>query len=522
MYVIPRPLNCQPREGVFSLSAETTIVCSAETTWVAQYLAKELARQLGVSLRVSQASAASAIELELEPSFSLSTAAKAQAASPEAYALTVDPSGVRLVAREARGLFYAVQTLVSVARASGGTLASVRVEDAPRFSWRGAHLDVARHFFPVEFIKRFIDLMALHKLNVFHWHLTDDQGWRVAIDAFPRLGEVAAYREKDGARYGGCYGKAEVREVVAYAAERFITVVPEIEMPGHAVATLAAYPELSCTGGPFAVETRWGIFDDVYCAGSDRVLSFLEKVLDEVSELFPSEFFHIGGDECPKTRWKSCERCQARMRAEGLASEDELQSWVVSRMSRYLEKKGKRLVGWDEILEGGLAPGATVMSWRGTRGGIEAARLGHDVVMSPTTACYFDYKQAASDAEPGAPFAHPLPLETVYGYEPVPEELTAEEARRVLGVQANVWTERMPSEAYVEYMAFPRLCALSEVAWSSAERDFVDFERRLALQRALLDAWHVGYRGSPLSAHLRSSAERLEGNVSVAATATAY
>ncbi len=520
MDVIPKPLISLPREGAFVVSQNVSIACSAAVEPVARYLASELRRQLGVTLSVVVGGdSAGGILLELDPSLPLAGGAS-ESAAKEAYTLDVTQSGVRITAREQNGLFYGVQTLVAAARAGAGQVRAERVVDAPRFAWRGAHLDVARHFYPVEFVKRFIDLMALHKLNVFHWHLTEDQGWRIAIDSFPRLTEISAYRDKNGERYGGFYTKDEVREVVAYAAERFIEVVPEIEMPGHAVAALAAYPELSCTGGPFTVETRWGIFDDVYCAGSDQAVEFLEKVLDEVIELFPSEFFHIGGDECPKTRWKTCERCQARMRAEGLKNEDELQSWFVSRMSRYLEKKGKRLVGWDEILEGGLAKGATVMSWRGTSGGIEAARLGHDVIMTPTTACYLDYKQAQSEDEPGAPFAKALPLETVYAYEPVPTELSAEEAVHVIGVQGNIWTERMPSEAHVEYMTFPRLSALAEVAWSSPARDFADFERRLTSLHALLDAWKVGYRGSLLAKPVRPTpAERLEGNVSVSGTA---
>jgi hexosaminidase len=276
-----------------------------------------------------------------------------------------------------------------------------------------------------------------------------------------------------------------------------VTVIPEIEMPGHAVAALAAYPEFSCTGGPFEVETQWGIFDDVYCAGNDATVAFLEKVLDEVIELFPAEFFHIGGDECPKKRWKSCPKCQARMKAQNLRSEDELQSWFVCRMSDYLSERGKRLVGWDEILEGGLAPGATVMSWRGTEGGVRAAQLNHDVVMTPTTHCYLDYKQSSGDDEPGAWFAPELSLETVYSYEPTPKELTAEQAKHVLGVQGNIWTEKMSTFKQVEYMAFPRLCALAEVAWSGPERDYDDFLARLKEYQRVLDRLGVGYRGSP-------------------------
>lgn len=445
----------------------------------------------------------------------------------EGYLLQVERDGIRLVASTPAGIFYGTRTLLARAVVEG-RIAVGRYEDAPRFRWRGAHLDVARHFYPVAYVKRFIDLLALHKMNVFHWHLTEDQGWRIEIDAFPKLREVAAFRKHGDQLYGGYYTKDEVRDIVAYAQERFVEVVPEIEMPGHALAALAAYPELSCTGGPFEVETRWGIFDDVFCAGSEETFRFLERVVDEVIELFPSVYFHIGGDECPKTRWRECARCQARIRELGLANEAELQSWFVSRMSRSLAERGRRLVGWDEILEGGLAEGATVMSWRGTEGGIRAAKLGHDVVMSPTSHCYLDYKQSSESEEPGAWFAPALSLEKVYGYEPIPRELSEREAEHVLGVQGNVWTERMPTIQQVEYMTFPRLCALAEVAWSAPERDYEEFLARLVLHERLLDHYEVGYRGSKLARpvqptdeekaqYARAMAERAAQGASLAA-----
>ncbi len=420
----------------------------------------------------------------------------------EEYELDIEAQQVKIRARSARGLFYATRTLLSAAGADG-ILDCCSISDAPRYRWRGAHLDVSRHFFETSFIKRFIDLLALHKINVFHWHLTDDQGWRVEIDAFPQLQAVAAFRTAEGTRYGGYYTKEAIREIVAYAKERFIEVVPEIELPGHAVSTLAAYPELSCGGGSFEVETKWGIFKDVYCAGKEDVFDFLETVLDEVIELFPSNFLHIGGDECPKDRWKNCSDCQERMKTEGLTSEEELQSYFVSRMSRFLSKRGKRLVGWDEILEGGLADGATVMSWRGIEGGIRAAEMGHDVVMSPTSHCYLDYKQAEGDDEPGAWFAPALDLETTYSYEPTPVSLSPSGAEHILGVQGNIWTERMPTEAQVEYMAFPRLCALSEVGWASKARDFAEFQTRLFKHLQLLDRYGVRYRGSKIATPLK-------------------
>ncbi len=429
--------------------------------------------------------------------------------SDEAYRLNVGSAGVVIEASALAGLFYGTRAFVTSGvprrRLLCGTL-----EDAPRYQWRGAHLDVARHFFPVEALKRFIDLLALHKMNIFHWHLTEDQGWRIEIDAFPRLTQVAAFRKSEGGSYGGFYTKDEVREVVAYASERFVTVVPEIEMPGHAVAALAAYPELSCSGGPFEVETNWGVFDDVYCVGNDDTLAFLEQVFLEVIDLFPGEYFHIGGDECLKIRWKTCPKCQARIQAEGLKDEDHLQAWIVSRMSRFLKERGKRLVGWDEILEGGLAEGATVMSWRGTEGGVAAARLGHDVVMTPITHCYLDYRQSADEEEPGAWFAPALDLPTVYSYQPTPEELSPEQTAHILGVQGNIWTEKIPTFKHLEYMVFPRLCALAEVAWSPKERDFSDFETRLSEHYTLLDLLEVGYRGSPDARPVMPSVEDRE------------
>lgn len=412
----------------------------------------------------------------------------------EAYRLTIGTERVELASSGHAGWYYGTRSLLGLL--TEGDAASGVIEDAPRYSWRGVHLDVSRHFYPVEFIERFIDLAALHKLNVFHWHLTDDQGWRIAIDAFPELARVGAFRSSAMGRYGGVYTKAEVQRVVEYARARAVTVVPEIEMPGHAVAALAAYPELSCSGGPFQVETSWGIFEDVFCAGHDGTFTFLERVLDEVLELFPSEFIHVGGDECPKLRWKACPRCQARMKAEGLADEAALQSWFVRRIDRFLAERGRRLVGWDEILEGGLAEGATVMSWRGIEGGIRAAELGHDVVMTPTSHCYLDYRQADDDAEPGAWFGPALDLETVHAYEPTPAALAPERHHHVLGVQANVWTERMATAEHVEYMTFPRLSALAEVAWSTGPRHFADFQGRLGRHLQLLDRYGVGYRGA--------------------------
>ncbi len=384
-----------------------------------------------------------------------------------------------------------------------------RIVDRPRFPWRGMHLDVSRHFFPKEFVKRYLDILAMHRMNVFHWHLTDDQGWRVPISRYPRLTQVGAWRvdredrhwlsrdpqrEGEAATYGGFYTRDDIGEIVRYAARRNITVVPEIEMPAHAMAALAAHPEYSCSGEPEPVppgsvwpNTR------IFCAGNDAVFEFIENVLDEVLDLFPSRFIHIGGDEADKQEWRRCPKCQARIRAEGLKDESELQSWFVKRIERFLAGRGRRLIGWDEILEGGLAPGAAVMSWRGTEGGIAAARLGHDVVMSPGTHCYFDHYQGNPTHEPPA-IGGFTPLAKVYEFEPVPPELGAAESGRVLGGQANVWTEYMPGGSQVEYMILPRMAALAEALWSpKPARDWAGFARRLPVQLARYEARGYGF-----------------------------
>lgn len=403
----------------------------------------------------------------------------------EGYTLTISSRGAFLESSTRRGAAHGRQTwrqLVAQAQREGLPVPAVTIRDAPRFPWRGGHLDVCRHFFPLETVKAYVDWLAWHKFNVFHWHLTEDQGWRLEIEQFPRLTEIGAWRENgSGGLYGGFYTQDEAREIVAYAAEREIMVVPEIELPGHAVAALASYPELGCREEQLSVETRWGVFEDVYCPGKERVFDFLEAVLGEVCAIFPGPYVHIGGDECPKTRWKSCPNCQRRMREEGLADEDALQSYTIGRIARFLLGQGKKLIGWDEILEGGLAPEATVMSWRGEEGGIAAARAGHDVIMCPETHCYLDHKQ---NHDPGERVGRPLDvctLEQCYSYDPLPAGLAQEEAEHVLGSQANLWSEYVRTPAELEYAVFPRLCALAEVFWSPGEgRDFGDFERRLA------------------------------------------
>jgi hexosaminidase len=359
--------------------------------------------------------------------------------------------------------------------------------------------------FSVDFIKKYIDALALLKMNTFHWHLTDDQGWRIEIKKYPKLQEVSAYRDEtlvghysdqphqfDGKRYGGYYTQEEVKEIVQYAKARFVTVIPEIEMPGHAQAAIAAYPELGCTEKPVEVAKKWGVFEEIYCP-NQKTFAFLEDVLDEVLELFPSKYIHIGGDEAPKTRWKNCAHCQDLIKKEGLKDEHHLQSYFITKMEAYLNSKGRQIIGWDEILEGGLAPNATVMSWRGTSGAVEAAKSGHNVVMTPTSHCYFDYYQSENEDEPLA-IGGFLPLEKVYGFNPIPEELTTEESKYVLGAQGNIWTEYIPTEKHLEYMAFPRMLALSEVVWSQPEhKNYKDFVSRLENFHQRLDALDINY-----------------------------
>ena len=443
---------------------------------------------------------------------------------PEAYVLDVTPERIAISARDVRGLTYGAQTLRQLALASPAAIPAVRIEDAPRFVWRGLHLDVSRHFFPIEFIKKYVDALAAFKLNTFHWHLTDDQGWRLAIERYPKLTEVGAWRTEtivgharrgpkgyDGTPHGGFYTQDQARELVAYARDRGVSVLPEIEMPGHSLAALASYPEHANVPGPFEVRTTWGISDEVF-APRETTFEFLENVLREVMDVFPSEFIHIGGDEAPKKRWKESAEAQALMKREGLADEEQLQSWFVRRIERFLNANGRRLVGWDEILEGGLAPNATVMSWRGTAGGIAAAKEGHDVVMAPQADLYFDHYQADPEHEPLA-IGGLTPIEDTYGYEPIPAELSADEATHVLGPEACVWTEYMPTAKQVEYMAYPRVLALAEIAWSPREaRDLRSFHARLPAALRVLDALGIGYRApdqrSAISTGRPSSAER--------------
>jgi hexosaminidase len=509
--IIPQPKSVRLDSGFFQIKSDTQIAADAQAQGVASYLAHILRPATGFALPIK----AETPGINDSNTITLAIDSRLDNLGPEGYELVISPEHIRLRASQANGLFYGVQTLrlllpaaieatQQVARVDW-TIPAVTITDSPRFSWRGLHLDVGRHMYPVSFIKKYLDVMALHKYNTFHWHLTEDQGWRIEIKQYLQLTTVGSQRaatpipadrnQSDGKPYGGYYTREEIKDVVAYARERFITVVPEIEMPGHAVAALASYPELGCRGEGYQVRTTWGIAKDVFCAGNDEVFTFLENVLTEVLALFPSQYIHIGGDECPKERWQSCPKCQARIQSEGLANEHELQSYFIRRIERWLNVQDRRLIGWDEILEGGLAPNATVMSWRGNEGGIEAANAGHDVVMTPTTHCYLDYYQSQDqDNEPPA-IGHYLPLERVYGFNPIPPAIAPDKAHHVLGAQGNVWTEYIPTEQQVEYMAYPRATALAEVVWSDeAGRDYDEFLSRLASHLKRLDSLDVNYR----------------------------
>ncbi len=396
----------------------------------------------------------------------------------EEYKLIVFEASISIEAATAKGVFYALQSLRQMILSNTGKEVEIQcgmVSDAPAFDWRGLHIDVCRHFYSIDFIKKQLDLMAMYKLNKFHWHLTEDQGWRIEIKKYPKLTSESAWRKtKDGSIYGGFYTQEEIKDVVEYASKLHIEVIPEIELPGHSVAALAAYPEYSCTGGPFEVIDVWGVTDDVYCAGKDITFDFLRDIIDEVCELFPSKYFHIGGDECPKSRWKECPDCQQRMKDEGLKNEDELQSWFIRQIEKVLLEKGKTLIGWDEILEGGLADTAVVMSWRGIDGGIEAVKHGNQAIMTPWANLYFDKRPFPEDKKVDLPI---LSWEDVYKYNPIPEGLTPDQEKLIIGAQANIWTEHIYTENEFEYMLIPRIFSLSEIVWTDyANKDFESFK----------------------------------------------
>lgn len=498
--IIPIPQKLIPENGSFRFNSKTVVLCDVnrpEEVRLAHQFAAQIQLVSGLNIPVLNTQQNLNVRAVI---FKLTTDSGA-----ESYRLKVTPTSIQINAGAAAGMFYAMQTLYQLMPVEiyGNKLAHkvkwqvpcVEIVDAPRFAYRGLHLDVCRHFFSVDFIKKYLDAMAIHKLNTFHWHLTDDQGWRIEIKKYPKLTQVGSIRAQtlegfyfsnpqkfDGKPYGGFYTQDEAREIVAYAAQRFITVIPEIEMPGHSEAALASYPFLSCNNDTtIRVATNWGIFKDVFCP-RDTTFRFLENVLTEIMDIFPSKFIHIGGDECPKDRWKSCSDCQQLIQKLDLKDENGLQSYFIHRIENFLNAHGRSIIGWDEILDGGLAPNATVMSWRGTAGGVAAAKAGHNVIMTPVSSCYFDHYQADPSTEPLA-IGGFLPISQVYAYEPIAPELAADDEKYILGSQANVWTEYMPTSRQVEYMVFPRLAALSEVVWSGRnQRNWNDFRGRMLTQ----------------------------------------
>ena len=520
--IIPQPKSLEIKSGNFQLDQNTEIVYSSRNKFSAQYLQHYINENLGIKcLLKTESKTDNSIWLIATVDYN------------GGYSLEVNQKGIR-IAGDSNGVFYGVQSLIQLfptskiqAKTSNNKISipQLTITDSPRFPYRGMHLDVCRHFFPVSFVKKYIDYLALHKLNIFHWHLTEDQGWRIEIKKYPELTKIGGWRNgtiigrypgtgNDNIHYGGSYTQEEIKEVVQYAKDRFIEVIPEIEMPGHGSAAIAAYPWLSCfpekltvipknmisnksveeqkNGRIKLVQETWGVFDDIFCAGKDSTFLFLQNVIDEVIPLFPSKYFHIGGDEAPKTHWKQCPNCQKRIKELGLKDEHELQSWFVQRIEKYLNSKGKTLIGWDEILEGGLAPNAVVMSWRGEKGGIEAAKQKHNVIMTPGSPLYFDHTQ--SENEDSVTFGGYNPIEKVYAYDPIPKELTEAEGKYILGAQANVWAEYIGNEKKVEYTIFPRMAALSEILWTPKEkRDWNDFEKRLPEQIKRYEMWGANY-----------------------------
>ncbi len=503
--IIPKPQSLILGSGSFTFSEETRIYCDKSTETITEYFCDFL-DELGIKKEVSTSQPISEVnkivfelvDEELVP-------------HKEGYKILVNEKSVKIQASELNGMFYAVQTLkqllpyheVSLTK-NKFKIPCVEIYDYPQFQWRGLNLDCCRHFMSKDFVKRYIDLLAFHKMNVLHWHLTEDQAWRIQIKKYPLLTEKGAFRTyDDGTVYGGFYTQDDIKEVIDYAAGRFITVVPEIELPGHSVAALSCYPELSCTGGPFEVGTIWGVYKDVYCAGKENTFIFLEDVLDEVINLFPGTYIHIGGDEVPKDRWKECPDCQARIKSENLKDEHELQSFFVKRIEKFVNSKGKRIVGWDEILEGGLPPEATVQSWRGLQGAIDAAKQGHDVIVSPTSHCYFDYGIETTD------------LKKVYSFDPVPVELNADEKKHILGGECNMWSEYAPQEK-VDSRLFPRILALAEVVWTyPAERDYDEFLKRVKSHYLHLEILGVSYGPEEIPFKINSEYDRQSNSFKV-------
>lgn len=505
--VIPEPMYCRADEGVFVIDKDTKIVVddlSEEMQRIAGFLNEKLSKAAGFELEIVKDG-----PMPRENFIAFMNAGL----QSESYEINVVPQHILVDYGDGAGAFYALQTLFQLLpveifsqelqKRVDWTVPCCNIDDKPRFKYRGMHLDVCLHYFDLEFLKKYIDIMAAHKVNRFHWHLTEDQGWRLEIKKYPLLTEKGQWRKEtvvgslssgvyDGIPHGGYYTQEQVKELVKYAADRYVTIIPEIELPGHALAAIACYPELSCgLEDHYDTATRWGIFKQVYCP-KETTFEFLEDVFDEVFELFPSELIHIGGDECPKASWKACPDCQALIKKLGLKDEYELQSYFVTRMEKYINSKGRQIIGWDEILQGGLAPNAKVMSWLGEEGGIKAAQQHHEVVMSPHYKYYLDYWQADPYSEPLA-MSGPTTLRTMYDYEPVPEVLTQEERKYIIGVEGCVWTEYMPTPERVEYMAWPRMCAIAETGWTRREKDWDGFAQRLEKHFGRLDGMEVEY-----------------------------
>ncbi|MBI5216084.1 MAG: family 20 glycosylhydrolase [Ignavibacteriae bacterium] len=535
--IIPQPAKIEFHKGHFEINKRTIIVADANSQTNNEFFRsiRFLREKTRLPLRIAKNNKTG------KSNFIRLQFVNDQSLGEEGYRVAVHLDSVIIQSHHSKGLFYAVQSLSQLAsQATSITInkrilkwfiPSVSIVDTPRFKWRGMHLDVSRHFFPRKFIYTYLDMLAMHKFNVFHWHLTDDQGWRIEIKKYPKLTEIGAWRvdrehqnwdfrdppkDNEQATYGGYYTQNEIKKIVKYAAERNITIVPEIEMPAHTTAALAAYPQYSCTGGPFKVPPGgvWPV-TDIYCAGNDSTFYFLQDVLTEVMDLFPGTYIHIGGDEADKKEWRACPKCQKRMKDEGLKDESELQSYLVKRIEKFIVSKGRRMIGWDEILEGGLAPDATVMSWRGVEGGITAARQNHDVVMTPGSHCYFDYYQGPRESEPLA-IGGFTPLSKVYSFEPVPESLTTEQAKHVLGAQANVWTEYIPTLKHAQYMTLPRMAAMAEVLWSPKEsRNWNDFSQRLEKQFERYEAAGYNYATTAYLVSIAPTIDTLTKRVSV-------
>ncbi|WP_281225313.1 glycoside hydrolase family 20 protein [Flavobacterium aquiphilum] len=530
VHIIPEPVNLELKTGSFLIDASTSISYNAKDKSVEPtilFFKEYIKRITGTALQINTKKNKN-IRFEIQ---------KTNEIGDEGYLLNVNPNEILITANTPKGLFYGVQSLIQtlpITRTNRiAEIPCMQIKDYPRFQWRGLMLDTSRHFFPADMVKEFIDLLSLYKMNVFHWHLVDGAGWRLEIKKYPKLTQQAAWRIDDTGKpwnwsgiqfsddftksiYGGFYTQEEVKDIVDYAKVRNITIIPEIEMPGHTEALLAAYPELSCNGkvhfgngGTFPAST----VDGSFCAGNDKAFDFLQDVLTEVMALFPSKYIHIGGDEVDKTNWKNCPKCQARMKSEGLKNEEELQSYFVKRIEKFIVSKNRKMIGWDEILEGGLAPEATVMSWRGEAGGIEASKMGHDVIMTPATPLYFDYYQGDSENEPQA-FGGFNTLKRIYNYDPIPKELTAEQAKHILGSQANLWTEYITTREQVEYMILPRMLALSEVVWSPKEkRNWDNFSQKL--KPHLTSFEQKGFRYSKGNFKVDINAERIKGTITV-------